>query len=73
MKEKLLSAVPAFYLRALTGRGVHLVTVNDYLARRDAGWNGPVFHLLGMTVGSIIQETKSFVYDPEFTDHQPRG
>ena len=43
---KTLSAVPALYLRALTGRGVHLVTVNDYLARRDAGWNGPVFHLL---------------------------
>ncbi|MGA2910251.1 MAG: preprotein translocase subunit SecA [Candidatus Microgenomates bacterium] len=65
---KTLSAVPAMYLHALTGRGAHLVTVNDYLARRDAGWNAPVFHLLGMTVGSIIQETKSFVYDPEFTD-----
>jgi len=65
---KTLSAVPALYLRALTGRGVHLVTVNDYLARRDAGWNGPVFHLLGLTTGSIIQETKSFVYDPDFTD-----
>lgn len=65
---KTLSAVPALYLRALTGRGVHLVTVNDYLARRDAGWNGPVFDLLGLTTGSIIQETKSFVYDPKFTD-----
>ncbi len=65
---KTLSAVPALYLRALTGRGVHLVTVNDYLARRDAGWNGPVFHLLGLTTGSIIQETKSFVYDPDFND-----
>jgi preprotein translocase subunit SecA len=65
---KTLSAVPALYLRALTGRGVHLVTVNDYLARRDAGWNGPVFDLLGLTVGSIVQETKSFVYDPEFSD-----
>ena len=65
---KTLSAVPALYLHALTGRGAHLVTVNDYLARRDAGWNAPVFHLLGMTVGSIIQETKSFVYDPDFTD-----
>src|SRR5258706_884711 len=65
---KTLSAVPALYLRALTGRLGHLVTVNDYLARRDAGWNGPVFHLLGLTTGSIIQETKSFVYDPKFTD-----
>jgi len=65
---KTLSAVPALYLRALTGRGVHLVTVNDYLARRDAGWNAPIFDLLGMSTGSIIQETKSFVYDPKFTD-----
>ena len=65
---KTLSAIPALYLHALTGRGVHLVTVNDYLARRDAGWNAPVFHLLGMSVGSIIQESKSFVYDPDFTD-----
>ena len=65
---KTLSAVPALYLRALTGRGAHLVTVNDYLARRDAGWNGPIFHLLGLSTGSIIQETKSFVYDPDFYD-----
>jgi len=65
---KTLSAVPALYLHALTGKGAHLVTVNDYLARRDAGWNAPVFHLLGMSVGSIIQETKSFVFDPKFTD-----
>ena len=65
---KTLSAVPALYLHALTGRGAHLVTVNDYLARRDAGWNAPVFNLLGMSVGSIIQETKSFIYDPNFTD-----
>lgn len=65
---KTLSAIPALYLHALTGRGVHLVTVNDYLARRDAGWNAPIFHLLGMSVGSIVQETKSFVYDPTFTD-----
>jgi preprotein translocase subunit SecA len=65
---KTLSAVPALYLRALTGQGVHLVTVNDYLARRDAGWNAPIFNLLGMSVGSIIQEGKSFVYDPKFND-----
>lgn len=65
---KTLSAVPALYLRALTGRGAHLVTVNDYLARRDAGWNAPVFAMLGMSTGSIIQETKSFIYDPEFND-----
>ena len=65
---KTLSAVPALYLRALTGGGVHLVTVNDYLARRDAGWNAPIFHFLGFSTGSIIQETKSFIYDPKFND-----
>ncbi len=65
---KTLSAVPALYLHALTGRGAHLVTVNDYLARRDAGWNAPIFHLLGMSVGSIVQEMKSYVYDPSFND-----
>lgn len=65
---KTLSAVPALYLRALTSKGVHLVTVNDYLARRDAGWNGPIFHLLGLSAGSIIQEGKSFVYDPAYED-----
>nr|MBP6881920.1 preprotein translocase subunit SecA [Candidatus Levybacteria bacterium] len=41
---KTMSAVPALYLNSLTGKGVHLVTVNDYLARRDAGWMGPIFH-----------------------------
>ncbi|MGB6882052.1 MAG: preprotein translocase subunit SecA, partial [Microgenomates group bacterium] len=44
---KTLSAVLPLYLRGLTGKGVHLVTVNDYLSRRDAGWNGPIFRLLG--------------------------
>ena len=65
---KTLSAVPALYLRALMGRGVHLVTVNDYLAIIGAGWNGPVFDLLGMTTGVIIQENKSYMFDPEFND-----
>src|SRR4030043_59756 len=65
---KTLSAVPALYLRALAGKGAHLVTVNDYLARRDAGWNGPIFNMLGMSVGSIVQEMKSYVFDPEFND-----
>lgn len=65
---KTLSAVAPLYLRALTGKGVHLVTVNDYLARRDAGWNGPAFHLLGLKVGSIIQEGKSLIYDPTYND-----
>ena len=65
---KTLSAVPSLYLRALTGKGVHLVTVNDYLARLGAGWNGPVFQLLGFSTGVIVQENKSFLYDPEFND-----
>ena len=65
---KTLSAVPALYLRALSEQGVHLVTVNDYLARRDAGWNAPAFKTLGLSVGVIVQEMKSFVYDPEHED-----
>ena len=64
---KTLSAVPALYLNALTGRGAHLITVNDYLARRDAGWNGPTFHLLGMSVGVIIHD-QAFIYDPKYSD-----
>ncbi|MCS7176356.1 MAG: preprotein translocase subunit SecA [Candidatus Kapabacteria bacterium] len=50
---KTLVAVMPLYLNALAGRGVHLVTVNDYLARRDAEWMGPVFRMLGVTVGCI--------------------
>ena len=45
---KTLSATPALYLHALTGKPVHLVTVNDYLARRDAGWMGDIFAFLGL-------------------------
>ena len=65
---KTLSAVPALYLRALTGKGVHLVTVNDFLARLGAGWNAPVFATLGLSVGVITQENKSYIYDPKFRD-----
>ena len=50
---KTLAAVPAVYLNALAGRGVHLVTVNDYLARRDAEWMGPIYDALGISVGVI--------------------
>jgi preprotein translocase subunit SecA len=64
---KTLSAIPALYLNALTGRGAHLVTVNDYLARRDAGWMGKVFRLLGLSVSAIISE-QSFLYDPDYED-----
>jgi preprotein translocase subunit SecA len=65
---KTLVASLALYLNALAGKGVHLVTVNDYLARRDAGWMGPIFHLLGMTVGVNVGATATYVYDPEFVD-----
>lgn len=65
---KTLSATPALYLNALTGHGVHLVTVNDYLARRDAGWMGPVYRMLGVSVSAMING-QSFLYDPEFTDN----
>jgi len=68
---KTLSAVPALYLRALAGRGAHLVTVNDYLARRDAGWNGPIFNLLGLSVGAIYSgegDQPALLYDPSYED-----
>lgn len=64
---KTLTATLALYLNALTGKGSHLVTVNDYLARRDAGWMGKLFHVLGMSTSAMISE-KSFVYDPEYTE-----
>lgn len=51
---KTLVATLPVYLNALTGRGVHVVTVNDYLARRDAQWMGPIYNFLGLTVGVIV-------------------
>jgi preprotein translocase subunit SecA len=68
---KTLAAVPAMVLNALTGEGAHLVTVNDYLARRDAGWMGPVFNFLGLSVGCIFSgqgDLPASVYDPDFTN-----
>ncbi|MGA9112572.1 MAG: preprotein translocase subunit SecA, partial [Candidatus Dormiibacterota bacterium] len=65
---KTLVATLPLYLNALLGKGAHLVTVNDYLARRDAGWNAPVYHFLGMSVGVIAGQNLSFVYDPDFLD-----
>jgi preprotein translocase subunit SecA len=53
--KTLVSTLPA-YLNALTGNGVHIVTVNDYLARRDAEWMGQIYRLLGMSVGCIVHE-----------------
>src|SRR5687767_1316398 len=62
--KTLVATLPA-YLNALTGKGVHIVTVNDYLAKRDAQWMGPLYHALGLTVG-VIQHEASFQYDPVF-------
>lgn len=68
---KTLVALSPAVLNALTGRGVHIVTVNDYLAQRDAGWNAPVYHFLGLSVSVIINQA-SFIYDPEYEneDHE---
>ncbi|AKM79567.1 MAG: Protein translocase subunit SecA [Candidatus Beckwithbacteria bacterium GW2011_GWB1_47_15] len=68
---KTLSAVAALYLNALAGRGCHLVTVNDYLARRDTGWMGPIYRLLGLSVGVVYAgrgDQPAEIYDPEYTD-----
>lgn len=62
---KTLVATAPVYLNALTGKGVHVVTVNDYLAQRDAGWMGQVYDFLGLSVGVIIPD-QSFIYDPKF-------
>jgi len=64
---KTLVAVLPLYLNALEGKGAHLITVNDYLARRDAGWNAPIYHALGMSV-AVIGHEMSLVYDPDFLD-----
>ena len=68
---KTLVATLAAYLNALTGRGVHIVTVNEYLAQRDADWMGPVYRFLGLTVGVIKsnqpQEEKRLAYAADIT------
>lgn len=73
---KTLVATLPTYLNALEGKGVHVVTVNDYLAQRDAGWMGQVYDFLGLTTGVIINEA-SFVYDKDYDnehhdDHRMR-
>ena len=66
--KTLVAMLPA-YLNGLTGRGVHVVTVNDYLAQRDAGWNGPIYDFLGLSVGVIINEA-SFIYDKDYENDE---
>lgn len=62
---KTLAATLPVYLNALEGKGVHVVTVNDYLAKRDAVWMGQIYHFLGLTTGCIIHEG-SYIYDPDY-------
>jgi preprotein translocase subunit SecA len=61
---KTLVATLPVYLNALAGRGVHVVTVNDYLARRDATWMGQIYNFLGLSIGVINDQNQSFIYDP---------
>jgi preprotein translocase subunit SecA len=68
---KTLMATLPVCLNALEGRGVHVVTVNDYLAKRDAQWMGPVYHALGLSVG-VIQHDYSFLYDPTYRSEDKR-
>ncbi len=73
---KTLVATLPLYLNTLAGQGSHLVTVNDYLARRDAYWMSPIYHALGLTVASIYppqnpdEHLPARLYDPEYTDEK---
>ncbi len=62
---KTLVATLSIYLNAIEGKGVHLITVNDYLAKRDAQWMGQLYHALGLSIG-IIQHDASFIFDPTY-------
>ncbi|MCX7751208.1 MAG: preprotein translocase subunit SecA, partial [Candidatus Bipolaricaulota bacterium] len=68
--KTLVATLPA-YLNALEGKGVHIVTVNDYLAKRDTQWMGPVYHFLGLSVG-CIQHESAFVFDPTYPQEEER-
>ncbi len=65
---KTLAATLPLYLNALDNPGVHLVTVNEYLARRDGGWMGKIFHALGLSVGCIGPQQFSALYDPDYVN-----
>ncbi len=62
---KTLTATLPVALNALTGRGVHVITVNDYLAKRDTQWMGRVYDRLGFSVG-CIQHESAFLFDPDY-------
>jgi preprotein translocase subunit SecA len=67
--KTLVATLPA-YLNALTSEGVHIITVNDYLSRRDAVWMGPVFAMLGVSVAVVNSENKSYIYDVAHQDQE---
>ncbi len=67
---KTLTAIFPLYLNALVGKGAHLVTVNDYLAKRDAEWMGKVYHALGLSVSVIQNQGVSYVFDPDYTPEE---
>jgi preprotein translocase subunit SecA len=75
---KTLVATLPLYLNALTGQGSHLVTVNDYLARRDCHWMGPIYHALGISVAAITAmqtpdiPSPSYIYDPDLDSGDPK-
>src|SRR6056297_479531 len=64
---KTLSSTAPIFLNALDGKGVHVVTVNDYLAKRDTVWMGQIYKALGISVSCIVQN-KAFMYDPEYVE-----
>jgi preprotein translocase subunit SecA len=64
---KTLAAVFAVYLNALSGKGAHVVTVNDYLSKRDANWMGAIYHFLGLSTACILHDS-SFLYQPKIVD-----
>ncbi len=66
---KTLSATLPLYLNALQGKGCHLITVNDYLSRRDTVWMGQIYHALGLSVGCIVHEA-AYLYDPAYVSEQ---
>ena len=66
---KTLVATLAAYLNALEGNPVHVVTVNDYLAKRDAEWMGPVYQFMGLSVGCLQQNSQSFVFDENYQEN----
>jgi len=62
---KTLASTLPVYLNALSGKGVHIITVNDYLAKRDTVWMGQIYHLLGLSIGCIVHEA-AYLYDPGY-------